>query len=114
MESRALGQARWLAETVSPSSVSSPGRTPFKVVSFLHNLDKTWLWSVLGAHFSLREQPRSSVLLTQSTDERVTLVPEPHTFPSLTLCGGRLRRVPKALLKGRGPGVLGCGEAGER
>lgn len=52
MESRPLGQADgWLVETGSPCTVSSTRKTPVKVVSFLHSLDKTWLWSVLGAQF---------------------------------------------------------------
>lgn len=76
--------------------MSRTGKTLFKLVSFLHNLDKAWLWSVLGAHFSLREQPKSSVLLTHSTHEGLTLVAEPYTFLSLTLCSGRLRRAPEA------------------
>lgn len=45
---------RRLVETMSPSVVSSTRKT-LTEVSFLHTLDDTWLWNVLGAHSSLGE-----------------------------------------------------------
>lgn len=60
---------RWLVENMSPSTVSSAGKAPIKGSFLLDNLEKTWLNNTLGAHFPQREQPKSSVLLTQIVDE---------------------------------------------
>lgn len=65
----------------SPSTVSTTKKILIEVVSFLLTLDKTWLWNMLGAHSSLREQPKSSAPLSKVADEGLTLARSPTLFP---------------------------------